>query len=72
MNTRFKIFASSNILQYMCEFLHVMMFVNVSKFPKSPKLTNIVFSLLGLENRSQLSTNLSDVVRYDYHENKKY
>ena len=29
-------------------------------------------SLLGPENRSQLNTNLSDVVRYDYHENKKY
>ena len=29
-------------------------------------------SLLGPRNRSQLSTNLSHVVRYDYHENIKY
>ena len=42
MNTRFKVFASDNILQYMCDFIHVLIFVTVSKCQKSPKLTNIV------------------------------
>jgi hypothetical protein len=34
MNTHFKIFASYNILQYMCDFIHVLIFVTVSKFRK--------------------------------------
>jgi hypothetical protein len=42
MNTRFKVFASNNILQYLCEFIHVLIFVTVSKCRKNPKLTNIV------------------------------
>ena len=42
MNTHFKIFASYNILQYICDFIHVLIFVTVSKRRKSPKLTNIV------------------------------
>jgi hypothetical protein len=42
MNTRFKVFASYNILQYLCDFIHVLIFVTVSKCGKSPKLTNIV------------------------------
>ena len=42
MNTRFKIFAIYNILQYLCDFIHVLIFVTVSKCCKSPKLTNIV------------------------------
>jgi hypothetical protein len=42
MNTHFKVFASYNILQYLCDFIHVLIFVTVSKCPKSPKLTNIV------------------------------
>jgi hypothetical protein len=42
MNTRFKVFASYNILQYMCDFIHVLIFVTVSKCQKSPKLTNIM------------------------------
>jgi hypothetical protein len=42
MNTRFKVFASYNILQYLCDFIHVLIFVAVSKCRKSPKLTNIV------------------------------
>jgi hypothetical protein len=42
MNTRFKVFASYNILQYLCDFIHVLIFVTVSKCRKSPKLTNIV------------------------------
>jgi hypothetical protein len=37
MNTRFKVFASYNILQYMCDFIHVLIFVTVSKCRKSPK-----------------------------------
>jgi hypothetical protein len=42
MNTRFKIFASYNILQHLCDFIHVLIFVIVSKCQKIPKLTNIV------------------------------
>jgi len=42
MNTRFKVFASHNILQYLCDFIHVLIFVTVSKCRKSPNLTNIV------------------------------
>jgi hypothetical protein len=43
MNIRFKVFASYNILQYLCDFIHVLIFGTVSKCRKSPKLTNIVF-----------------------------
>jgi hypothetical protein len=46
MNTRFKVFASYNILQYLCDFIHVLIFITVSKCRKSPKLTNIV--IIGL------------------------
>ena len=46
MNTRFKVFASYNILQYLCDFIHVLIFVIVSKCRKSPKLTNIVMNSL--------------------------
>jgi serine/threonine protein kinase len=42
MNTNFLLFASYNILQYLCDFIHVLIFVTVSKCRKSPKLTNIV------------------------------
>jgi hypothetical protein len=42
MNTRFKVFASYNIFQYMCDFIHVLIFVTISKCRKSPKLMNIV------------------------------
>ena len=40
--TRFKVIASYNILQYLCDFIHVLIFVIVSKCRKSPKLMNIV------------------------------
>ena len=42
MNTRFKVFASYIILQYLCDFIHVFIFVTISKCRKSPKLTNIM------------------------------
>src|ERR1700736_1778960 len=42
MNTHFEVFASYNILQYLSDFIHVLIFVTVSKCRKSPKLTNIV------------------------------
>ena len=42
MNTRFKVFACYNILQYLCDVIHVLIFATVSKYRKSPKLTNIV------------------------------
>jgi hypothetical protein len=46
MNTRSKVFASYNILQYQCDFIHVLIFVIVSKCQKIPKLTNIVIKVL--------------------------
>ena len=45
MNTRFKVFASYNILQYMYGYIHVLIFVTVSKCRKSPKLRNIVIKV---------------------------
>jgi hypothetical protein len=42
MNIRFKVFASYNILQDLCDFIYVLIFVTISKCRKSPKLTNIV------------------------------
>jgi hypothetical protein len=45
MNTRFKVVASYNILQYLCDFIHVLIFVTVSKCQKNPKLTNIVIDV---------------------------
>jgi hypothetical protein len=42
MNTRFKVFASYNILQYLCNSIQVLIFVTVSKCWKGPDLTNIV------------------------------
>ena len=51
MNTRFKVFTSSNILQYLCDFIHVLIFVTISKCRKSPKLTNIVLNAQNVRNR---------------------
>ena len=45
MDTRFKVLASYNILQYLCDFINVLIFVIVSKCWKSPNLTNIVIVL---------------------------
>ena len=51
MNTRFKVFASYNILRYLCDFIHFLIFVIVSKCQKNPKLTNIVINVnLGITN----------------------
>ena len=44
MNTHFKVFASYNILQYLCDFIHVLIFVIVSKCWKRSKLMNIVIN----------------------------
>jgi hypothetical protein len=38
MNTRFKEFASYNILQYLCDFIHVLIFVTVSKCSKKSQI----------------------------------
>ena len=46
MNTRFKVFASYNILQHLCDFIHVLIFVTVSKCRKCPRLANIVIYAL--------------------------
>ena len=42
MNTHFRVFTSYNNLQDLCDFIHVLRFVTVSKCQKSPKLMNIV------------------------------
>ena len=55
MNTRFEVFASYNILQYLCDFIHVLIFVVVSKCRKSPKLTNIV--MIDLEQSMEYTLN---------------
>ena len=44
MNIRFKVFAPYNILQYLCDYIHVLIVVTVSKCRKSPKLTNILIN----------------------------
>ena len=62
MNTHFKVFASYNILQYVCDFIHVLIFVIVSKCRKSPKLTNIVFQVkttMCREDIAQLTRRIS-------------
>jgi hypothetical protein len=60
MNIRFKIFASYNILQYLCDFIHVLIFVTVSKCRKSPKLTNIVMKSMSFgEERGPVDRMLS-------------
>ncbi len=38
MNTRFKVTASYNILLYMCDFIHVLIFVIVSKCRKKSQI----------------------------------
>ena len=38
MNTRFKVFASYNILQYLCDFIYVLIFVTVSKCRENPQI----------------------------------
>ena len=38
MNTRFRVFASYNILQYLCDFIHVLIFVTVSKCRKKSQI----------------------------------
>ena len=45
MNTRFKVFNTYNTLQYLCDFIHVLIFVTVLKCRKSPKLTNTVINV---------------------------
>ena len=42
MNTRFKVLAFYNLVQYVFNFIFVLTFVKVSKYPKNLKLTNIV------------------------------
>jgi hypothetical protein len=42
MNTHFKIFASYNILQYLCDFIHVLIF-------------QIVITSLKMPNKSQIN-----------------
>jgi hypothetical protein len=60
MNSRFKVFASYNILQYLCDFIHVLIFVTVSKGRKSPKLMNIVMTEKSLQH-----SNYSIIVVFD-------
>jgi hypothetical protein len=62
MNTRFKVFANYNILQYLRDFIHVLIFVTVSKCRKSPKLTSIVISLYStFANATRVSLSTSNL-----------
>ena len=54
MNTHFKVFASYNISQYVCHFIHALIFVTVSKCRKSPKLTNVVIVPLDSKGTSSI------------------
>ena len=56
MNIRFKVFAAYNIFQNLCDYIHVLIFVTVSKSRKSPKLTDIV-----------ILTKMDQVVIEDYY-----
>jgi hypothetical protein len=38
MNTRLKVFASYNILQYLCDFIHVLNICNYLKMPKKSQI----------------------------------
>ena len=38
MSTRFKVFASYNILEDLCDFIHVLIFVTVSKSRKKSQI----------------------------------
>ena len=38
MNTHLKVFASYNILQYLCDFIHVLIFCNCLKMPKKSQI----------------------------------
>ena len=58
MDTRFKVFASYNILQYLCDFIHVLIFVIVSKCRKNPNLTNIVMRQKASQKVSHLHYSL--------------
>ena len=55
MNTRFKIFATYNILQNLCDFIYVLIFVIVSKCRKSPKLMNIVIYMVFMNTKMYTS-----------------
>ena len=55
MNTCFKVFASYNILQYLCDFIHVLIFATVSKCRKGPKLTNIVIHDIVIQSHAYSS-----------------
>jgi hypothetical protein len=63
MNTRFKVFASYNILQYLCDFIHVLIFVTVSKCRKSPKLTNIVSTFTYCRFWAEIMNSFGPLVR---------
>ena len=73
MNTHFKVFSSYNILQYLCDFIHVLIFVIVSKCRKSPKLTNIVIVVWSFLNTCTFGKLASIQVRFKHnHMSLKY
>ena len=41
-----KVFTFDYILQYLCDIIHVLLFVNVSNCPKSHNFTNIVLFVI--------------------------
>jgi hypothetical protein len=64
-----KIFTCYSILQYMCDFIHVLIFITISKCRKSPKLTNIVDSTIyGLQSnlkKQQCPGRFLDIIGWD-------
>jgi hypothetical protein len=57
MNTRFKVFASYNILQYLCDFIHILIFVTISKMPKKSQIIEYSDPLFRsiIDNKNQVN-----------------
>ena len=68
MNTCFKVFASYYILQHLCEFIHVLIFVTLSKCQISPKLMNIVIYVIYFLHSKMNVRNIShNIVNHTEH-----
>ena len=72
MNTRFKIFASYNILQYLCDFIHVLIFVSVSKCWKKSQINEYSDSGIMVGIRHALSSTRIEALAIRYVINKDF
>jgi hypothetical protein len=58
MNIGFRVFASYNILQYLCDFIHVLIFVIVSKCRKKSQINEYS------DNEEEISWQLKKTIGY--------